>query len=135
MAYKIEEIEGIGESYGKALIENGVKTTNDLLKRGATAKGRKDLAAATGLSEKLILKWANHADLMRISGIGPEYSELLEAAGVDTVKELRRRNAENLAAAMDAVQKEKQLTRVAPSAKVVAKWVEKAKALEPKISH
>jgi len=135
MAYKIEEIEGIGPTYGKKLIEAGIKSTTDLLKKGATAKGRKEIAAATGLSTKQILKWANHADLMRISGVGPEYAELLEGSGVDTIKELRHRNAENLAAKMAEVREQKKLTRVAPSAKVVAKWVAKAKELEPKITY
>lgn len=135
MAYKIIEIEGIGEAYGEKLAAAGVKTTDAMLAKGATAKGRKELAAATGISGKLILKWANQADLMRISGVGSEYGELLEAAGVDTVKELRTRNAENLAAKMSEVQKEKKLTRTSPAVSVVAKWIEQAKGMEPKISH
>jgi len=135
MAYKIEEVEGIGAKFGQKLAAAGVKTTADLLKKGATRKSRKELAEAADISGKLILKWANHSDLMRIPGIGPEYSELLEAAGVDTVKELRRRNAGNLAAMMDEAQKTKKLTRKAPTAKVVAKRIETAKTMEPRISY
>lgn len=135
MGYKIVDVEGIGESYAAKLAVAGVKTTDSLLTKAATPKGRKDLAEATGISGKLILKWANQADLMRISGVGSEYAELLEAAGVDTVKELRRRNAENLAAKMAEVHQEKKLTRAVPSAAVVTKWVEAAKTMEPKISY
>ena len=92
-------------------------------------------AATTGLSEGQLLKWANMADLMRISGIGPEYSELLEAAGVDTVKELRNRNAENLAARMAEVNATSKLTRAVPAEKVVSDWIEQAGSLEPLITH
>ena len=92
-------------------------------------------AATTGCSEGQLLKWANMADLMRISGVGEEFSELLEAAGVDTVKELRNRNAANLAVAMKETNDEKKLTRTVPSEKTVTKWVEQAKELEPLITH
>ena len=135
MAYNIEEIEGIGPSFGEKLIAAGIKSTADFLNKCSAAKGRQAVAAETDISEKLILKWANHADLMRISGVGPEYAELLEGAGVDTVKELRRRNAANLAAHMAAVQEEKKLTRKAPGEKVVARWIEAAKGMEPKITY
>ena len=101
----------------------------------ANPKGRKDTAAKTGLSESQLLKWANMADLMRISGIGEEFSELLEAAGVDTVKELRNRNADNLAEKMAEVNAQKKLTRALPPAKTVAKWVEQAKTLEPVLTY
>jgi predicted flap endonuclease-1-like 5' DNA nuclease len=97
--------------------------------------GRKATAEKTGVSESQLLKWANMADLMRISGVGSEFSELLEAAGVDTVKELRNRNAENLAAKMAEVNATKKLTRSVPSGKVVTGWVEQAKTLEPLITH
>ncbi len=135
MAYKIDEIEGIGPAYAEKLAGAEIKTTDDLLEHCADAPGRKSIGESTGLSEKLLLNWANKADLMRISGVGPQYSELLEAAGVDTVKELRHRNAENLAAKMDEVNKEKNLSNASPSDSVVGGWIEAAKGMEPKISH
>ena len=135
MGYKIEEIEGIGPAYGEKLAAASITTTDDLLKLCCDAKGRKSTAEATGVSEKQLLKWVNMADLMRISGVGSEYSELLEAAGVDTVKELRTRNAENLAAKMAEINTEKKLTRLVPTEKVVSGWVEQAKSLDPLISH
>ena len=135
MGYKIDEIEGIGPSYGKRLIDAGLKTTDALLKACASPRGRKDIAAKTGFSEGQLLKWTNMADLMRISGVGQEFSELLEAAGVDTVKELKMRSPENLAAKMAEVNAQRKLTRSVPSAKTVAKWVEQAKSLPPAISY
>ena len=135
MGYKIEEIEGIGPTYGEKLAAADINTTDDLLKLCCDAKGRKGAAESTGLSEGQLLKWANMADLMRISGVGSEYSELLEAAGVDTVKELRNRNAENLAAKMAEVNAEKKLTRSVPAESVVSGWVEQAKSLDPLITH
>ncbi len=135
MSYKIEEIEGIGPAYAEKLSAADVKTTDDLLKLCCDAKGRKSTSEKTGVSEGQLLKWANMADLMRISGVGSEYSELLEAAGVDTVKELRNRNAENLAVKMAEVNETKNLTRAVPSEKVVKGWVEQAKTLDPLITH
>ena len=135
MGYKIDEIEGIGPAYGEKLAAANIKTTEDLLKHCCDAKGRKKTAETTGVSEGQILKWTNMADLMRISGVGAEYSELLKASGVDTVKELRNRNAENLAAKMAEVNTAKKLTRTVPSEKVVSGWVEKAKSLDPIITH
>ena len=135
MAYKIEEIEGIGPAYGEKLAGAGIETTDDFLKLCCDKAGRAKTAEQTGLSETLLLKWANMADLMRISGVGGEYAELLEGAGVDTVKELRNRNAENLAATMSEVNEEKKLTRNVPSAGQVEKWVEQAKSLDPLITH
>jgi predicted flap endonuclease-1-like 5' DNA nuclease len=135
MSYKTEEIEGIGPVYAEKLRTAGIGTTADLLRLCGDAKGRKATAATTGLSESQLLKWANMADLMRISGVGQEYSELLEAAGVDTVKELRNRNAENLAAKMAEVNAVRKLTRTVPSEKAVAGWVEQAKSLDPLITH
>jgi predicted flap endonuclease-1-like 5' DNA nuclease len=98
VALKIEEVEGIGPAYAQKLIAAGVKTDADMLDMAGSAKGRAELSEKTGIAGSLILKWANHVDLMRISGVGPQYAELLEAAGVDTVKELAQRNAANLAA-------------------------------------
>jgi predicted flap endonuclease-1-like 5' DNA nuclease len=135
MSYPIEDIEGIGPAHGVKLGSAGIKTTGDLLGKCASPKGRKALAEETGLSETLILKWTNMADLMRISGVGEEYSELLEAAGVDTVKELKHRNADNLAAKMAEINDQKKLTRQVPSASQVTKWVDQAKELEPILTY
>lgn len=135
MSYAIDEIEGIGEAYGKRLSAEGIGKTSDLLERCGSAKGRQVVAAATGLSETLLLKWVNMADLMRISGIGTEFSELLEAAGVDTVKELQHRNPENLTARMAEVNAEKKLTRRVPNTAEVGKWIEQAKQLPAMVSH
>ena len=135
MANSVDTIEGVGDATAEKLAAAGIKNTDQLLEAAGTPSGRKGLAESTGISGKLILKFANHADLMRIKGVGGEYAELLEAAGVDTVKELRRRNAENLAAKMAEVNEEKSLTRRVPSAKVVQGWVDAAKDLEPAISH
>lgn len=135
MAYKIEEIEGIGPAFAAKLAPAGIKSTDDLLKLCCDARGRKATAEKTGLKEAQLLKWANMADLMRISGVGSEYSELLEAAGVDTVKELRNRRADNLAAKMAEVNATKKLTRAVPSENAVGKWIEQAKTLAPLIEH
>ncbi len=135
MGYKIEDIEGIGPAYGQKLAGAGITNTNHFLAKCADRKGRKNTSAAVEISEKHLLKWANLADLMRISGIGPQFSELLEAAGVDTVKELRNRNAENLAAKMKVVQQEKRITRTAPGVSTVSRWVAQAKQMQPTISH
>ncbi len=135
MGYKIQEIEGIGPAYGESLAQAGINTTDDLLKLCCDAKGRKAIADKAGLRESQLLEWANMADLMRISGVGAEFSELLEAAGVDTVKELRNRNADNLPAKMAEVNEQKKLTRMVPSAEQVAGWVDQAKSLDPLITH
>ncbi len=135
MGYKIEEIEGIGPAYAAKLEKAGITTTDKLLELCCDAKGRKAAAEQCDLSTGQLLKWANMADLMRISGVGSEFSELLEAAGVDTVKELRNRNAANLAAKMAEVNAEKKLTRAVPSESQVEKWVEQAKGLDPLITH
>lgn len=127
----IKDIEGIGPKYQKILVECGVRTCEALLDQGATKKGRKKLAEATKLGDARILEWVNRADLMRIKGVSSQYSDLLEAAGVDTVKELKRRNAENLAEAMEATnnRKKNKLVQRTPSAKVVQKWIDQAKEL------
>lgn len=133
--YKIDEIEGIGPAYAEKLTGQGIKTTDDLLEHAASAKGRDALAEKTGITKKLILTWANHADLMRISGVGGQFAELLEAAGVDTIKELRHRNAENLSTKMNELNAEKNLTKGKVSKDQVQKWIDQAKDLEPRISH
>ncbi len=127
--YKIEEIEGIGPVMGEKLRAAGVKTTDALLENTKTKKQRQSLAEATGISEKLILRFANMADLFRINGVGQEFAELLEAAGVDTVPELAQRRPDNLTAKMEEVNAEKKLTRRTPSLKEVEKWVAEAKEL------
>ncbi|MEE4011543.1 DUF4332 domain-containing protein [Roseibium sp. FZY0029] len=135
MSYSIDEIEGIGSTYAAKLGEVGIKTTEAYLERAKDPKGRKALEEATGIDGKRILKWANMADLMRISGVGEEYSELLEAAGVDTVKELKHRNAANLAEKMQEVNEAKKLVRQVPSESQVSKWVEQAKELPPMLTY
>jgi predicted flap endonuclease-1-like 5' DNA nuclease len=135
MSYSIDEIEGIGPVYREKLGAVGIKTTADYLDRAKDPKGRKALADETDIDASRILKWANMADLMRISGVGEEYSELLEAAGVDTVKELKHRNAANLAAKMKEVNDDKKLVRQVPSESQVEKWVEQAKSLEPMMTY
>ena len=134
--YTISDIEGIGPKFAKKLQDCGVKTTNALLKEGCTKKGRKKLAEASGIEESMILKWVNMADLYRVKGIGSEYSELLEKAGVDTVKELRNRNAENLNAKMIEVNSQgRGLVRQLPGLKRVTAWVAEAKKLEPMVTY
>ncbi len=135
MTYRIQEIEGIGPSYATKLAKSGITSTKHLLEQCASAKGRKTVAQSTGVDEARLLKWANMADLMRLAGVGEEYSELLEAAGVDTVKELKHRNAENLVAKMEEVNAARKLVRQRPSVKQVAKWIEQAKSLPALISH
>lgn len=132
---KVSEIEGIGPSNAAKLEQAGVKTAAALLERGATVKGRKELEEATGVSGKLILRWVNMADLFRIKGIGEEYADLLEAAGVDTVPELAQRKAANLHARMVEVNAEKKLVRALPTEAKVADWVEQAKGLERVVTY
>ncbi|NLN46441.1 MAG: DUF4332 domain-containing protein [Clostridiaceae bacterium] len=130
----LSTIEGIGEVYQNTLKEAGITSVEKLLEAGSTKAGRAKLAETTNLSDKLLLKWINHADLMRIKGIGGEYSELLEAAGVDTVPELAGRRADNLYAKMCEINDAKKLVRKLPTQEQVAGWVEQAKAL-PRIIH
>ena len=125
----IVDVEGIGPGYGEKLEAVGVKTTDDLLERGATQKGREELEAASGIGRVLILKWVNRVDLYRINGIGSEYSDLLEVAGVDTVPELSYRNAENLTQTMAEANAARNLVRRLPALEVVADWIEQAKQL------
>ena len=129
MTYKIETIEGIGKVYGDKLREAGLKDTAALLAACAGPKDRAALAAKTGIPDARVLEFANRADLMRVKGIGEEYSDLLEAAGVDTVKELKTRRADNLTAKMTEINAAKKLVRQLPSEKQVADWIEHAKTL------
>lgn len=127
--YKIEEIEGIGPIFGQKLREVGIKSTDQLREATKTKAQRKDLSAKTGIDESKILTFANHVDLFRVHGIGAQYSELLEAAGVDTVKELATRKPENLVQKMEEVNAKKELVRRVPPLKSVEKWVAEAKTL------
>ncbi len=135
MTYNIIDIQGVGEVYAEKLIAAGINTVDQLLEKGATAKGRKALEEETGISGKLILTWVNHADLFRIKGVGPQFSELLEAAGVDTVKEFAHRNAENLAEKMLEVNEAKHLTKRVPTVVEIQRFIDQAKELEPKVTY
>jgi len=127
---KIVEIEGIGPVYAEKLKAIGINTVEGLLKAGATPKGREDIAEQTGITKTLILEWVNHADLYRIKGVGEEYSDLLEEAGVDTVVELATRNPENLYAKIIEVNDAKKLVRRPPSQSMVADWILQAKGMD-----
>jgi predicted flap endonuclease-1-like 5' DNA nuclease len=131
MNYPLKKIEGIGAAYAKMLAKAGAKTTGSLLKKTRTPKQRQELAKGTGISKKLILEWANLADLMRIRGIGEEWSDLLEEAGVDTIKELRRRNPENLYTALVKTNAKKKLVRRVPPEPYIKDWVKQAGKLKP----
>ena len=131
----IDAIEGIGHKDATSMRKARIRTVEALLKNGATRKGRRDIAAATGIDEKLILEWVNRADLMRVRGVGEEYSDLLEAAGVDTVKELRRRNPSNLLASMVGVNAKQRLVRRLPTEAMVERWVDHACELDPVVKY
>jgi len=132
---KIIDVEGIGTKYAEKLKKAGVASTDALLKAGSTPKGRKQLSEATGIDDGVILQWVNHVDLYRIKGVGSEYSDLLEAAGVDTIPELAQRKAVNLIQKMTAVNKEKKLVRKLPVEAQVADWIEQAKKLPRVITY
>lgn len=129
MTYKVVDIEGVGEVYAEKLNAAGIKTDADLLEKCAKPTGRKALAEETEISPKLILKWANHCDLYRINGVGPQFAELLEASGVDTVKELKHRVAANLAAKLAEVNEQKKLVRRVPVESEVQAMINQAKEL------
>ena len=129
------DIEGIGPKYAAKLKAVGVRTTEKLLEMGATPAGRKELASKAGISDTLILEWVNLSDLFRIKGVGEEYSDLLEEAGVDTVVELAQRNAANLHQKMVEVNAKKKLVRQLPAESQVTDWVKQAKKLPRKISY
>lgn len=129
---KISDIEGIGPKYAAKLTKAGIRSVEALLKKGASNKGRKELESTTGITHTLILEWVNLADLFRVKGIGSEYSDLLEEAGVDTVVELSKRVADNLYKKMLEVNKAKNLVNKMPGVKQVKKWIDQAKKL-PKV--
>ena len=131
----LQDIEGVAAGYAQKLGDAGVGSVEALLEQGASAAGREDLAARSGVSGTLILKWVNHADLFRIKGVGGEYAELLEAAGVDTVPELAQRSPANLAARMAEVNTAKSLVRQVPSEDQVTTWVAEAKTLDRRVTH
>ena len=135
MDYKIIDIEGIGDVYAEKLMAAGINKVSELLDKCAAPKGRQELAAATGITEKLILKWTNHADLFRINGVGPQFAELLEAAGVDTVKEFRHRVAENLQPKLVEINDQKNICNRVPAVSEVQKMIDQAKELEPKMTY
>ncbi|MBQ9470624.1 MAG: DUF4332 domain-containing protein [Bacteroidales bacterium] len=135
MAYKVIDIEGVGETFAEKLNAAGIKTDADLLSKCAKPAGRKALAEETGISPKLILKWANHCDLYRVNGVGPQFAELLEAAGVDTVKELRHRVPENLQKKLEEVNAQKNLVNRVPAVAEVQKMVDQAKDMEPMMEY
>ena len=135
MSKSIQDVEGIGPKYAALLKQEGIHTPDRLLSIGGDRAGRKTLAEKTSINEKLILKWVNMCDLFRIKGVAGQFSELLEGAGVDTVKELRNRNAENLAEKMAEVNSAKRLCKASPSAKTITKWVDQAKQLAPAVTY
>lgn len=135
MAYKIDQIEGIGPAFAEKLSAAGIKTTEALLEKCAAKKGRAQIAEATGISEKLILKWTNHADLFRVNGIAGQFAELLEAAGVDTVKEFRHRVPANLQPKLVEINEAKNLCNRVPSVAELEKMIAQAKELEPLITY
>ncbi len=132
---KIEDIEGIGSKYAEMLRVVGITSVEKLLESGATARGRDELAAKIGISSKTILTWVNHADLFRIKGVARQFSELLEAAGVDTVPELAQRNAENLQLALVKVNEVKKVSKTTPSLIQISKWIAAAKVLPRVVEH
>jgi predicted flap endonuclease-1-like 5' DNA nuclease len=131
---KLSDIEGIGAVYQQKLIAAGIKSTEELLDKGSTPKGRKEIAEKSGIGEGLILQWVNHVDLYRIKGVGSEYADLLEAAGVDTIPELANRNPEHLLEKMASTNLEKKLVRRLPVLSQVINWIEQAKTL-PRVIH
>ena len=135
MDYKIIDIEGIGDVYAEKLIAAGINKVSELLEKCSAPNGRKALAEETGISEKLILKWTNHADLFRINGVGPQFAELLEAAGVDTVKEFRHRVAENLQPKLEETNAAKNICNRVPAVSEIQKMIDQAKELEPKVTY
>ena len=135
MSYKIIDIEGIGEAYAPKLQAEGIETVEQLLDRCAAPAGRKELAEKTGISEKLILRWTNHADLFRINGIGPQFAELLEVAGVDTVNELRHRVAANLAAKVAEIYEERHLCGRVPVESEIQRMIDQAKEMEARMTY
>jgi predicted RecB family nuclease len=135
VSYPLSDIDGMNEEVARVFRKVGIRTTAKLLESAKDVKGRKALAAKTGFSERQLLRWANKADRMRVKGIGEEYAELLQAAGVDTVRELKHRNAQRLFKAMASANEKRRLVRLMPSERVVERWIEHAKKLPLKITY
>jgi predicted flap endonuclease-1-like 5' DNA nuclease len=135
MPYPITHMDGVGPELAAALKRVGIRTTDKFLEAAKSPKGRKELAAKTGIDERSLLKWANMADRMRIKGIGNDYAELLRAVGVDTVRELKRRNAERLFQAMRSANRKRRLVALLPSQGAVERWIEHAQKLPLKITY
>lgn len=132
---KLSAIEGIGKKYSEKLEAAGITSTEQLLAEAGTKKGRKSIAAKADVSEKMLLNWVNRADLFRIKGIGTQYADLLESAGVDSVPELAQRKPENLLLKLQEVNDKKKLVRAMPYLKQVQKWVVRAKDLPRAVTH
>ena len=132
---KVEDIEGIGPVHAATLQSAGIRTSDALLERAGPKAGRDSLAAQTGISGKLLLEWVNACDLMRVKGIGAQFSDLLEAAGVDSAAELAQRNAANLAATFQELNAARATTRRAPTEAMVADWIAQAKKLPKVVTH
>jgi len=131
----VEEIEGVGPAYAAKLSEAGASSVAKLLDMGGTKKGRAELAEASGITEGQILRWVNHCDLMRISGVGPQFSELLEKAGVDSVSELAQRNAANLAKKMAEENESSNISGRSPAESEVEEWIAAAKSMDRAVHH
>jgi hypothetical protein len=135
ISYPISKLDGINSDIAAVFKSVGIRTTGKLLEAAKNPKGRKVLAAKTGFDEKRILRWANMADRMRLTGLGKEYAVLLRVVGVDTVRELKYRNPANLAKAMSEANKKRKLVRLLPSEQAVGRWIEQAKKLQLKITY
>jgi hypothetical protein len=135
MTYPLTDIEGIDDDVVALLKKAGIRSSARLLEKASTLRARKELAAATGIGERELLRWANMADRMRIKGVHREYAELLCAAGVDTIRELAYRNPGKLAQAMAKANEKRKLVRLLPSEKAVTRWIDHAKKLPIKISY
>lgn len=132
---KVEDVEGIGPAWAAKLIAAGVRTTDALLMAGGSSRGRERLAASTGISAKRLLEWVNHVDLMRIKGVGAQYADLLEAAGVDSAAELAQRNARNLAQTFQELDAARNTVRNIPGEAMIQRWIDEARTMEKVVSH
>lgn len=132
---KILDLQGVGPVFARKLAAAGIRSTEALLKQGGSPAGRKEIANKTGISDDLVLRWVNHADLCRIKGIGPQFAELLEKAGVDTIVELKKRVASNLYAKMVEANGKFNIANALPGEKQVAAWIVAAKELPRAVSY
>ncbi len=135
MARNIQDLEGIGPKYAALLKQQGIDTTDQLLQVAGSGTGRRELAEKTAIGERRLLKWVNMCDLFRIRGVAGQFAELLEGAGVDTIRELRNRNAHNLALQLSEINDAARLCRTTPGEKTVADWIRQAKSLQPMVTH